>query len=317
MLFKNGIDLQPKLSEYISHSQNLFIFSPYIKLEPLKVLIDEHDNVKAVFVRWETKDLILGASDLEVYPYLKEKGITLYCNPRLHLKAYLDEYKRCFMTSANISSRALNLPPYAGYNYEIGTLVEDLGIEERLYFSIIESDSILITDNIFKQLNEQLIEKKKEFPDEEEFHFKVEAPDKDFLVSALPMTYSVETLYRIYEDKDFVSDTELNCVLHDLAIYKVPLGLPSKEFREKLTTSFFSHRFVKSFLENVESTGEIYFGMAKDWIHKNCTDVPTPRKWELTENIQILYRWIVKLGNGKYTIDVPGSHSERLRIKNN
>ena len=88
MLFKNGIDLQRKLSEYISHSQNLFIYSPYIKLETLKALLDGQINVKAIFVRWETKDLILGSSDLEIYPYLKEKGITLFRNSRLHLKAY-------------------------------------------------------------------------------------------------------------------------------------------------------------------------------------------------------------------------------------
>jgi hypothetical protein len=313
MFLKNGIDLQPKLSEYISSSQTLFIFSPYIKLETLIALIDGSEKVKAVFVRWETKDLILGSSDLEIYPYLKSKGIALYRNSRLHLKAFLDEYKKCFLTSANISSRALNLPPYSNYNYEIGTLVEDLGIEDRLYFQIIESDSILITDNIYKQLNEQLPVKKKEFPDEEEFHFKFEAPDKDFLISALPMTYSVETLFRIYEDKEFVNDLELNCVLHDLAVYKIPLGLPSTEFREKLTEAFFSHRFVKSFLTNLERTGEVYFGTAKEWIHKNCTDVPTPRKWEITENIQILYKWIVKLGNGKYEVDRP-NYSERLFI---
>lgn len=313
MIFKNGIDLQPKLSEYISKSQALFIFSPYIKLATLKALVDGQENVKAVFVRWETKDLILGSSDLEIYPYLKEKGITLYRNSRLHLKAYLDEYKNCFLTSANISSRALNLPPYSNYNYEIGTIVEDLGIEDRLYFSIIESDSILITDNIYKQLSEQLPEKKKEFPDEEEFHFKFEAPDKDFLISSLPMTYSIETLYRIYEDKEFVNDLELNCVLHDLAIYKIPLGLSSTAFKEKLTEAFFSHRFVKHFLQNLETTGEIYFGTAKDWVHKNCADVPTPRKFEITENIQILYRWIVKLGDGKYLIDRP-NYSERLSM---
>ncbi len=313
MLHKNGIDLQPKLSEYISNSQGLFIFSPYIKLETLKELIDEQENVKAVFVRWETKDLILGSSDLEIYPYLKEKGITLYRNSRLHLKAYLDEYKNCFLTSANISSRALNLPPYSNYNYEIGTLVEDLGIEDRLYFSIIESDSILITDNIYKQLSKQLPDKKNEFPDEEEFHFKFEAPDKDFLISALPMTYSIETLYRIYEDKEFINDLELNCVLHDLAIYKIPLGLPSKEFRERLYDAFFSHRFIKGFLENLGTTNEIYFGFAKEWVHKNCADVPTPRKFEITENIQILYRWFVNLGNGKYEVDRP-NYSERLFI---
>ncbi len=283
-------------------------------METLKALLDGQSNVKAVFVRWETKDLILGSSDLEIYPYLKEKGITLYRNSRLHLKAYLDDYKKCFLTSANISSRALNLPPYSKYNYEIGTVVENLSIEDRLYFSIIESESILITDNIYKQLCEQLPEKKKEFPDEEEFSLKFEAPDKDFLISSLPMTYSVETLYRIYEDKEFVSDVELNCVLHDLAIYQIPLGLPSNEFREKLNDAFFSHRFIKSFLENLETTNEIYFGTAKEWVHKNCTDVPTPRKFEITENIQILYRWIVKLENGKYKVDVPFSHSERLSI---
>ena len=313
MLLKNGIDLQLKLSEYISNSHGLFIFSPYIKLKTLKALIDGQENVKAVFVRWETKDLILGSSDLEIYPYLKAKGITLYRNSRLHLKAFLDEYKNCFLTSANISSRALNLPPYLNYNYEIGTIVENLGIEDRLYFSIIESDSILITDNIYKQLSEQLPEKKKEFPNEEEFHFRFEAPDKDFLISSLPMTDSIEMLYSIYEDNEFVTDLELNCVLHDLATYKIPLGLPSTAFREKLKEAFFSHRFIKEFLENLESTGEIYFGTAKDWVHKNCADVPTPRKFDITKNIQILYRWIVKLGDGKYLVDRP-NYSERLSI---
>lgn len=272
---------------------------------PSPELIEKQKNLIVDY--WE----ILNESQSQRFN--KEIQIALYRYSRLHLKAYLDEYKNCFLTSANISSRALNLPQCSNYNYEIGTIVENLDIDDRLYFSIIESDSVLITDSIYKQLSEQLVEKKKEFPDEEEFSLKFEAPDKDFLISALPMTYSVETLYRIYEDKEFVSETELNCVLHDLAIYKIPLGLTSTEFRQRLSEAFFSHKFVKSFLENLELTDEIYFGLAKDWIHRNCADVPTPRKWEITENIQILYRWIVKLGNGKYNIDRP-NHSERLRI---
>ena len=55
----------------------------------------------------------------------------------------------------------------------------------------------------------------------------------------------------------------------------------------------------------------MYFGEVKAFIHNNCSNVPLPRRWEITENIQILYRWIVKLGNGKYGIDTP-NHSERL-----
>ena len=81
-----------------------------------------------------------------------------------------------------------------------------------------------------------------------------------------------------------------------------------------LTTAFFEQKFIKAFLENLQSTNEIYFGKAKIWIQANCANVPLPRRWEITENIQILYRWFVELGNGKYAIDVPGAHSERLRI---
>lgn len=292
----------------------IYIYTAYIRLETLTTLIESSDNVKAVFVRWEPKDLITGASELEIYPYLKSKGISLFRNPRIHLKAYLDDFKRCFLTSANISSRALNLPPYLNFNFEIGTIVENLDIEDRLYFNIIESDSILITDNIYNQLKVQLPEKKKEFPNEADFYIKIEVPDKDFLISSLPLTNSVEILYRFYEAKEFINQTELNCFLHDLALYKIPLGLSPSEFRQKLSESFFSQKFIKGFLENMEKNGEIYFGTAKEWIHKNCADVPLPRRWEITENIQILYRWIVELGNGDYEVDRP-NYSERLFIK--
>ena len=113
MLFLNGIDLYSRIYHYISSSRRIHIFSAYIKLQTLQSLIDERENIDAVFVRWEPRDLIYGSSDLEIYPYLKSKGIALYRNPRLHLKAYIDDYKSCFLTSANISSRALNVPPYS------------------------------------------------------------------------------------------------------------------------------------------------------------------------------------------------------------
>jgi hypothetical protein len=314
MIYKNGSNLSKGLVEFIKNSNSLYVFAPYIKVETLKALIDEQENVKAIFVRWETKDLILGSSDLEIYPYLKKKGITLYRNSRLHLKAYLDGNKKCFLTSANISSRALNIPIYSNYNYEIGTIVEDLSIEDRLYFSTIESDSILITDNIFAQLSEQLPEKKKEFPKESEFTLKFEAPEKFFLISSLPMTIDVETLIKIYEDKSCNNEVELNCAIHDLATYKIPFGLPVDEFRSKLEFEFFNHPFIKLFLDRLNENGEMFFGEVKMFIHHNCSDVPLPRRWQITKNIQILYRWVVTLGKGKYKVDVPSSHSERLSI---
>lgn len=313
MLLRNGIDLAQGISEFISNSKNLFVFVPYIKLEPLKELIGS-TKCTAIVVRWETKDLILGSSDLEVYTFCKDNNIALYRNPRLHLKAFIDDYKKCILGSPNISSRALNIPQSNRYNYELATTVESLSIDDRLYFSVILNESILITDSIYDQIKQQLPKKKEEFPEETDFELMITAPDKDFLISSLPMTYNVKTLLRISETRETVTEVELNCAMHDLALYNLPLGLPAEELKEKLKIAFFEHPFIKAFLKNLEENREIYFGTAKDWIHKNCTDVPTPRKWEIKENIQILYRWIVDLGDGKYKVDVPGAHSERLSI---
>ena len=310
-LFKNGINLKENLVEFIENSTNLFIYVPYIKLDTLKELLKNTNNCKAIFVRWETKDLITGACDLEIYPYCKQMGISLYRNKRIHLKAYVEDYKRSFIGSPNISVRGLNMPENNFYNYELATIVEEIDIEDKLYFSIIEQESILITDNIYNQILEQLPEKKVEYPDEKDFDLIISQPDKNFLISALPLTYNVETLYRIYEDKSYINDVELNCAIHDLATYKIPFGLPLDEFKNRLEFEFFNHPFIKLFLDNLNIKGEMYFGEVKIFIHNSCSDVPLPRRWEITECIQILYRWIVKLGNGKYAIDTP-NYSERL-----
>lgn len=313
-MFKTGIDLFDNLVGFINGSSNIYVYTPYIKLATLKHLINQTPDIKAVFVRWEPRDLILGASDLAIYPYLKERNITLYRNPRLHLKAVVANYSSVFIGSANISQRALNWPETANYNYELATIVNDLSLEDRLYFSMIETESILITDQIYEQIQSQMAEKEASFPSESDFELNIRYPDKDFYISSLPLTYSVETLLRVYETKEAVNDIERNCLTHDLALYRISFGLSPDELRRQLKVAFFAHPFIRAFLENLDDVGEIYFGQAKDWIHRNCSDVPLPRKWEITENIQILYRWIVKLGDGIYNVDRP-SYSERLFLK--
>ncbi|MFD0764534.1 phospholipase D-like domain-containing protein [Mucilaginibacter lutimaris] len=311
MLFKNGVQLRSELLNFLTNQEECHIYVPYIKLESLKPLIEAKENVKMVVVRWEPRDLIAGSSDLEVYPYLKERGITLYRNPRLHLKAFVANYERAFIGSANISQRALNYPENINYNYELALVDQQLDLSDRLYFNMIEAESILITDNIYDQIKLQLPEKIKTFPKEADFKFEVNFPDKGFSIASLPMTYSVETLHRIYQTQESIHKIELNCAMHDLAIYRIPLGLEMHAFEKELKSKFFNHPFIRSFLEYVDTEEQVFFGGAKDWIHRNCSDVPTPRKFEITENIQILYRWITKLSDGIYKADRP-NHSERL-----
>jgi hypothetical protein len=308
MLLKNGKDLSKAILGFMQNSEHIDIFAPYIKLATLQSLINNHNNCSKVFVRWEPKDLITGASDIEIYPYLKNKNIVLFRNPRIHLKAYLSS-KSCLLTTANISSRALDLPSTQSPNYEIGTIVENLTIQDRLYFKSIEQESILITDKVFDQIKEQL--EKHHFREDEEFKIEISSADKDFLVSALPMSYSISRLVSNYESIETASPQELDCLIHDLSLYNIPLGLGNSEMLQKLTQSFFNHKFIQAFLRNLGIKDEIYFGEAKSWIQKNCANVPIPRRWELTENTQILFRWIVELSKGQYKVDRP-NYSERL-----
>lgn len=311
MLFKNGVNLYQQLERFLLEARHSNIYAPYIKLDALQALIDGNEHIETVVVRWEPRDLITGASDLDIYPYLRDRGITLYRNPRLHLKAFVSDQKKAFFGSANISQRALNSPETKYYNYELAAVDYELDLADRLYFNSIEVESVLITDLIYEQIATQLPEKIKTFPKENDFILKVNYPDKNFSLSSLPMSYSVETLINVYETVESVHELEINCAIHDLALYRIALGLSSTEFQKQLKLNFFNHPFIRSFLGYVDDGNQTYFGAAKDWIQRNCSDVPIPRKWEVTENIQILYRWIVTLSEGVYQVDRP-NYSERL-----
>ena len=53
------------------------LIAPFIKLDDLKSLLEitkNHEDLK-VIVRWKGQDLINGACDLEIFPYLTEKRI--------------------------------------------------------------------------------------------------------------------------------------------------------------------------------------------------------------------------------------------------
>ena len=313
-LLRNGHNLTKSVEDFFKTSTNLFIFVPYIKLNTLKELLEGCISCKAIVVRWEARDLILGASDIEVFELCREKGIKLFRNQRIHLKAFVDDYKRCLIGSANVSSAALNIPETKRYNYELGTIVEELFFDDRLYFETILSESLLVTDSIYQQILDQLPEKKRAFPNEGDLSLSILAPDKHFLISSLPMSRSIKTLTRIYLERKAIHDEELNCALHDLALYGIRPGLNADSFGYAMKESFFSHPFVRTFVQMVQlKGGQVYFGEAKDWIHKNCADVPLPRKWEITENLQILYKWLVELGDGVFIVDRP-NHSERLRL---
>jgi len=293
--------------------KQIFLYVPFIKTSVLKKLIDGLDNKIIIITDWSKRNLIAGSSELELYPFCKEKKITLYHNERLHLKAYSVNLEDMILATGNISQRGL-MPDG---NFELGIYLDQISIKDRLFLEQIRKNSILINDEVFvilqswSKANPPNPSKDEKFAEFEETKIK-----NQFLISALPMTKEVTILQdaynRLNQGKNASDDAEINaCVYHDLANYDIPLGLSNDEFKNMLRKKFFEHPFIQKVDEFIDP--EAYFGEIKEWIQKNCTDVPVPSRRELTGNVQVLYDWFEKLGDGKYVIDVPGSYSQRIR----
>ena len=315
MLYRNGQNLSDELSTFLTGSENLKIYAPYIKYDILKHLLTNVKNCHSVCVRWQPNDLISGASDLEIYQICKDKNIPLFMNNRLHLKVYLRNYSEVFLTSANISSRALNIPENQWFNYEVGNIVTGISLADKAYFSFIDSQSVLITDDLYDSIKLQLMDLQESNRDEE---FVIsELNNAGFLISALPLTESPELLFQIYSAEMDFDVSMLNLAAHDIGLYNIRTGLNELDFFRCLKTNFFKHPFIKLLISNIIKKDEMFFGEVKEFIHQNCADVPLPRKWEITDNIKILYSWLVNLSEGSIIVDVPYNYSQRIRVIKN
>ncbi len=295
-----------------SAKRELLIISPYIKYDILDNLTKDCHAKISIITSWRLRDIQLGVSDIELYPYCKKRGIFLYLNPRIHLKAFINDYSRCIFGSANISQKGFAL--VTDYNYELDGKVDILTADSIIYFKKILNESILVDDEIYQQYNDAI---KRLSPLSE-----IEEPDllsiqkkSEFLISSLPMSNNVRELFEIYSNNfNHASQEKRECAIHDLVLYNIPNNLDIIQFRNLLKERFFTSKFIIKLLDFITVEGR-YFGEVKEWIQRNCEDVPVPSRRDLTGNIQVLYKWIVDLSEGEYSVDRP-RHSERLyRVK--
>ena len=295
----------------VDDNDQIFLYVPYIKTNILEELIQGIQNEITVITNWNSTNLLAGSSELELYPFCVKNKITLYIHDDIHLKVYSINLESAIIGSGNISTNGLK--PEG--NYEAATVLEKLSNEDRDYLKKIKQEATPVDDDLYKQYKKWYDEHPK--PEQIKIEkIKLITKKDHFLKSALPMTRDVDDLIEGYVKIGSNLEPSNNpetaaCIRHDLKNYKIESGLSKEEFVKELKMQFLSHPFIQKIDEFINP--EAYFGRIKDWIHQNCADDPLPRSWELTENVQVLYDWFVKLGEGKYIVDVPGSHSQRIR----
>jgi len=303
------------LLENGKEQDRVFLIVPYIQKDALERLLKGIVSKIVIVTTWRQEDFLSGSSDLGIYPFCYENGITLYINNRIHLKVYSVNFGNLILATANISEAGLGIS--TNRQLECATRIEKISGKDRLFFEGIIRSSVHVDYDIYQKLLEWYIRQKKITPIKESFEeIILKNEHSNFLISSLPMTRDVATLeegyHRINKGFEPSDDKEISdCIYHDLANYKIDTNLNMEEFRQILSNSFFSHPFIQKIEELISP--ETYFGRLKEWIQKNCTDVPIPSRRELTGNVQVLLHWFETLGAGKYAVDVPGSYSQRIR----
>ncbi len=270
----------------------------------------EPGKCKIIITSWKPIDIALGVSDIEVFPLCLTNGITLLINNRIHLKAFLgNDFNKCFVTSSNISNNGLALS--ANYNYELGTFVDEIHLNEKIYFDTIIEESTQVTKIYYDHIKNKIenIELEKYIPE----YLKINdiLSSKEFLITSLPMSDNVDILYNIYRDNNNYEDDIIRSAKHDVRLYNIPPDKSKTDFFSILQVNFFRHLFIKKLL--VFNGSGKYFGELSKWVHSNCTTVPTPRRFEIKEALQRIFHFIVKLSNGEYIVEIPKKHSEMLK----
>ena len=140
---------------------------------------------------WKPTDIQIGSSDLSLYPYCMKRGITLYVSRNMHLKVYSANFDSAILATGNVSRRGL-LP---GGNHEAGTLLGYLTNEDRLFFEKVRQEARLVDGVMYEKIKSWIEANEVKLPEQVELEDVIPAPTKDdFLISALPMTRSVDEL---------------------------------------------------------------------------------------------------------------------------
>lgn len=298
MLFKSGENLFSGALDFITRSEEVSVFSAYIRTEQLKEL-NQENKINRIVVRWEIRDLHQGASDLELYQYCKDNKIALYRNTRIHLKCIRNNRDEIFLGSANVTGRGIGERANM-FNFELNSLNQTTDFSDVLYLDKIVSKSEYVTEELFQEIKKK-VESLEDFNKQEEEYQKVdimtERKESDyFLISELPMFKDVKKLYQAAQDIDGLSPLDKQCVSHDLATYDVSISKSEEEFYSELKQVFNNHKFIVKLKARIKEDrrSSLNYGGVVRWITENTTTVPTPISWELKEQqvVNILYEWI-------------------------
>jgi hypothetical protein len=318
-LLRSGDNLFDGMQSFITQSKSVELYSPFVRVSVLESLLGPTD-CSILVVRWQTGDILQGVTDFEkLFEYCTERGIQLYRNTDMHMKAIVNDERQVILGSANFTNKGVGQDHF---NLELASSGHSLQLEDERYLKALVTKSELINELSFNLLKSKIEDLRIKYPKQAvppEYGLKL-VSESSFLMSALPMSWSPHFLWLAYnsESKQEFSSEEILCAAHDLANYAVPSQLTYDEFNEFLEAKFNNHPFISALKEAVNAgrDGSLNYGRISSWLEQNTETVPTPRRWEIKDQrfVNILQMWICFF-DADYKLDRPNSGTAWLIYK--
>lgn len=245
-------------------------------------------------VRWRPEDLLSGVTDLEIYPFLRERGIPLYASSQLHMKLYVCGSNWALSTSANLTRAGLGYGAQESWNIETGQALVLMRSDWLVLHQVIQQ-SRLVDDAIYDRLQEYVAENR--VPGVAAPALDAFGPVKVFTLASLPATANpalLEDFYFSGEDAAFSPELARRA-FQDLATYRIRPGLLPEAFRTELRAAFVRSPFVRAFLAQLAVERTMRFGAVTEWIQQHCEDVPLPYRSDIKQQVSVLYDWLAAL----------------------
>jgi hypothetical protein len=292
---------------------HLLIVAPFIRLSALQAILQNVSIPHVVVVStWRTEDVLRGASDTEIYPFLRTRGWALKLHSRLHAKLIIADLRRAIVSSANVTEPGLGLVQRP--NLECATDV-DLTIADQRWVLNLVFQSPKVNDAYYSAFKNHLASlptsHSRPIP---EFYPTTLEDYAGAHSDQLPISDSPAWLVsRLVSLRKFgVSSLDhdtLRQVLHDISLFSLSVESSPEEHSRILRDKFFGLPTIVRLQGFLHS--ERYFGEIKNWMRDHWIDELPPSRSKLTRSVQVVMAWLVELSDGKYVLKRP-RHSQCL-----
>lgn len=305
--------LGDRLAVLCANSQHeVLLVAPFVKVKALQQVIQRVDpSVKVICVtRWRPDEIAAGVSDLEVWPFLRDRpNSTLHLRADLHAKYYRSDGD-CLIGSANLTATALGWTSQPNFELLVSLKADDAslcGFENGLM-----AGAVPVDEAIYRHMQDVV----RLIPAPKPIHMPNPIQIGDIgkatpisLVAWLPSLRVPEQLFEVYRGiLENVTTASREAAQADLAILMPPSDLEKEAFNAYIGAMLLQMPIVQK-VDDFAKTPQRFGAVSALLRTLPCAAMPgfdSDRAW------QTLMRWLIHFIGKRYEITQP-NYSEIFR----